>query len=46
MNTLKSYYNAVNRKEYERVQLLRRAEPSPDLAPPYPQFVEVLIPPQ
>ena len=38
---LKSYYNAINRKEYERAYSYFEGAPNPpaDTAPPYPQFV-------
>ncbi len=40
-DALKSYYNAVNRKEYERAYSYFQGSPnpSPDVAPPYNQFV-------
>jgi hypothetical protein len=40
--TLKSFYNAVNRKEYDRAYSYYDGAPNPvpDLAPPYPQFVQ------
>ena len=40
-NALKSYYNAVNRKEYERAYSYFQGAPNPDplVAPPYQQFV-------
>src|SRR5437868_6120391 len=39
---LESYYNAVNRKEYERAYSYFRGAPNPDpsVAPPYNQFVQ------
>ena len=41
VETLKSYYNAVNRKEYERAYSYFRGAPNPlpGTAPPYQQFV-------
>lgn len=41
INTLKSYYNAINRKEYDRAYSYFQGTPNPDqsLAPPYQQFV-------
>ncbi|MGI8587575.1 MAG: hypothetical protein ACR2M0_07815 [Chloroflexia bacterium] len=38
---LKSYYNAINRKEYERAYSYFQGAPNPpsSTAPPYPQFV-------
>jgi hypothetical protein len=40
-NTVKSFYNAVSRKEYERAYgyFDGAPNPHPDLAPPYEQFV-------
>jgi hypothetical protein len=39
---LKSYYNAINRKEYERAYSYFQGAPNPpaDVAPPYAQFVQ------
>jgi hypothetical protein len=39
--TLKSYYNAINRKEYDRAYTYFQGAPNPDpaVAPPYAQFV-------
>jgi len=41
VNALKSYYNAINRKEYERAYSYFSGAPNPvpELAPPYPEFV-------
>jgi hypothetical protein len=41
IKTLKSYYNAVNRKEYDRAYSYFEGAPNPDpsVAPPYQQFV-------
>jgi hypothetical protein len=42
VNALLSYYNAINRKEYERAYgyLQGAPNPSPSLAPPYDQWVQ------
>ncbi len=42
VKALKSYYNAINRKEYERAYryFFGTPNPSPDIAPPYDQFVQ------
>jgi hypothetical protein len=41
IKTLKSYYNAINRKEYDRAYSYFEGAPNPDpsVAPPYQQFV-------
>ncbi len=41
IDTLESYYNAVNRKEYDRAYGYFQGAPNPDpsVAPPYAQFV-------
>jgi hypothetical protein len=41
ITTLKSYYNAINRKEYDRAYSYFQGAPNPDssVAPPYQQFV-------
>jgi hypothetical protein len=41
-NTLKSFYNAITRKEYERAYRYYQGAPTPDprLAPPYQQWVQ------
>ncbi|MEO8288499.1 MAG: hypothetical protein ABI670_18910 [Chloroflexota bacterium] len=42
VGTLKSFYNAITRKEYERAYSYFNGAPNPlpDLAPPYNQFVQ------
>jgi len=42
VKALKSYYNAINRKEYERAYgyFFGAPNPAPDTAPPYDQFVQ------